>query len=155
MLRLALGEFPNLEIDDRETRRNGPSYMVDTLHELHTEFRGRPILLLLGQDVANDLHTWHEWERLFDFAHIVVLTRPGSVAEYRQDVAKKIDRRTCIDAQKLLDSQAGGVLYLAVTSVDVSATMIKSIIRLGRAPALMMPRAVWNYISENHLYLPV
>jgi len=155
MLRLAQGEFPALGIDDRETRRSGPSYMVDTLMELKAELPGRPILLLLGQDVANDLHTWHEWERLFDFAHIVVLTRPGSTAEYRQDVAKKIDRRTCSDAQILLDSQSGGVLYLGVASVDVSATMIKSIIRLGRSPGSMMPRAVWDYINENHLYLPV
>lgn len=155
MLRLALGEFPALGIDDRETRRSGPSYMVDTLMELKAEHPERPILLLLGQDVANDLHTWHEWERLFDFTHIVVLTRPGSTAEYRQDVAKKIDRRTCADAQSLLESQSGGVLYLGVTSVDVSATMIKSIIRLGRSPGSMMPQVVWEYINKNHLYLPV
>ena len=155
MLQLALGEFPALGIDGRETHRSGPSYMIDTLMELKAEYPERPILLLLGQDVANDLHTWHEWERLFDFAHIVVLTRPGSTAEYRQDVTKKIDRRTCADAQTLLESQAGGVLYLGVTSVDVSATMIKSIIRLGRSPGSMMPQAVWEYINEKHLYLPV
>ncbi len=39
MLQLACLEFPSLKIDDRETRRHGPSYMVDTLQEFRTSFR--------------------------------------------------------------------------------------------------------------------
>ena len=68
MLQLALPEFPYLRVDDREIRRSGPSYMVDTLRELRTEFPQRPILLLIGQDAANHLHTWFKWEMLFAFA---------------------------------------------------------------------------------------
>lgn len=154
MLQLALVEFPSLYIDDRETRRGGPSYMVDTLQELLEEYPHRPVLLLLGQDVANRLHAWHEWERLFDLCHIVILTRPGAVAEYRQDLARKIERRTCDDIQTLLGTQAGGVLYVDVTAIDISATTIKSIIRLGRSPRSMLPEPVLDYINENHLYLP-
>jgi len=53
----------------------------------------------------------------------------------------------------MLRSEAGGVLYLGVASIDVSATTIKSIIRLGRSPSAMLPGAVLAYINENQLYL--
>jgi len=56
--------------------------------------------------------------------------------------------------QALCHSEAGGVLYLEVTSIDVSATSIKSIIRLGRSPQSMLPGVVLDYINEKQLYLP-
>jgi nicotinate-nucleotide adenylyltransferase len=154
MLQLALGEFPRLEIDDREIRRSGPSYMVDTLQELRAQFPHRPLLLLIGQDAANDLSSWYNWENLFDLAHIVILTRPGAKADYRQDLERKIERRLGADVQSLLSTKAGGILNLEVTSIDVSATSIKSIIRLGRSPGSMLPGLVLDYINENQLYLP-
>ena len=154
MLHLAKPEFPQLVIDDRETLRSGPSYMADTLQELRTEFPQRPLLLLIGQDAANHLHSWFHWEQLFELAHIVILTRPGAKAEYRSDLARKIQRRLSTDVQSLCHSEAGGVLYLEVTSIDVSATSIKSIIRLGRSPQSMLPGVVLDYINENQLYLP-
>ena len=154
MLQLVQQEFPQLEIDDRETRRSGPSYMVDTLQELRAEFPQTPLLLLIGQDAANQLHSWFHWQQLFDLAHIVILTRPGAKAEYRSDLARQIQRRLGADVQSLCRSEAGGVLYLEVTAIDVSATSIKSIIRLGRSPHSMLPGAVLDYINENQLYLP-
>jgi len=153
MLQLALPEFPRLKIDDRETRRDGPSYMVDTLLKLRAEFPTRPLLFLIGQDAANHLHSWHRWEQLFELAHIVILTRPGAKAQYRQDIAKKVQWRLREDVKTLLQSEAGGVLRLEVASIDISATTIKSIIRLGRSPSAMLPTAVLAYINENRLYL--
>ena len=45
MLRLALVEFPTLGIDERELRRDGPSFMVDTLAELRAEYPQRPCVI--------------------------------------------------------------------------------------------------------------
>jgi len=152
MLNLALVEFPALLIDDRETRRNGPSYMVDTLKELRAEFPRRPLLLLIGQDAVNYLHTWHEWEQLFALTHIVTFPRPATKPEYRQDLARQINRRTCPDLLSLLHLEAGGVLHLELELIDVSATTIQSIIRLGRSPRSLLPEVVLSYINENRLY---
>jgi len=154
MLHLALEEFPSLSIDDRETRRSGPSYMVDTLRELRAEFPQRPLLLLVGQDAANYLHSWHDWEQLFVLANLVTFPRPGAKPEYRQDLARQIERRTCPDLQSLLSSEAGGALHLELELIDISATAIQSIIRLGRSPRAMVPEPVLDYINENRLYLP-
>jgi len=154
MLSLALQEFPRLEIDDREARRSGPSYMVDTLQELRQECPRRPLLLLLGQDAASGLHSWHQWEQLFELAHLVIMNRPGMKPEYRQDLSKQMERRLSAELEPLINSTAGRVLNLQVSPLDISATTIKSIIRLGRTPGSMLPAAVLRYINENQLYLP-
>lgn len=154
MLHLSMPEFPQLKIDDRETRRSGPSYMVDTLKEFRSTYPERLLLLLIGQDAVNHLHGWYHWQALFDLTHIVILTRPGTKVEYRQDVAKQIQCRSFENTEEIFHSQAGGVLNLKVSSIDISATTIKSIIRLGRSPQSMLPAAVLDYINENKLYLP-
>lgn len=153
MLALAHSEFPRLLIDDRETRRAGPSYMVDTLQELRAIYPDRPLLLLIGQDAANQLHSWHRWRRLFDLAHIVILTRPEAHMEYEQDLAEQVGLRAVDDARELSASRAGAILQLDVEPVDVSATAIKRHIRSGKTPRGMLPEPVLAYITENRLYL--
>jgi len=153
MLDLARQEFPQLEIDDRETRRSGPSYMVDTLQELRNEAPTRPLCLLLGQDAANYLHLWFEWEQLFELANIVILTRPGTLMEYPWELAKHIRPRSGSDVRVLYTSRCGIVMHLEVQSIDVSASGIKQIIRTGGSPVSMLPPAVLEYINENRLYL--
>ena len=128
--------------------------MVESLQELRAEFPQRPLLLLIGQDAANLLHTWFHWQQLFSLTHIVILTRPSIKMEYRQDVAEQIQRRLHVDPQTLLHSEADGVLQLEVTSIDISATNIKKLISQGRSLRSMMPPAVIDYINENCLYLP-
>lgn len=155
MLQLACLEFPSLRIDDRETRRSGPSYMVDTLEEMRTGNADQPMLLLIGQDAANLLHTWFHWERLFELTNIVILTRPGSHSQYTPELARQIQDRSVSVVQDLLKSRAGSVFHLRVESIDVSASKIKHIIRSGRYPESMLPAAILEYIRQNRLYLTV
>ncbi len=152
MLRLALGEFPHLELDDRETRRKGPSYMVETLAELRRENPDRPLMLLLGQDAANLLHTWFDWRRLFLLAHIIILTRPGSAVEYNELLSAELEHRLTDDISLVKSSLAGQVMQIEVGLVDVSATGIKHILAQGKLPASMLPAPVLEYIRENRLY---
>jgi len=153
MLQLARLEFPQLLIDDRETRRSGPSYMVDTLAEMRSSLENRPLLLLIGQDAANLLHTWFQWERLFELAHIVILTRPGAATRYPPELAKQLQLRSGSDTQELIKIEAGIVLPLEVESIDVSATGIKRVLQSGGSPESMLPAAVLEYINKNRLYL--
>lgn len=153
MLQLACQAFPSLKIDDRETRRDGPSYMVDTLQEMRASHGDQPILLLVGQDAANLLHTWHQWERLFELANLVILTRPGSRSRYMPEVAEQVQSRSVQAVRDLLKSAAGSVFHLQVESIDVSASKIKDYIRSGQDPGPMLPAAILEYIRQNRLYL--
>ena len=75
--RLAVAGEPHLSVDDRETRRLGPSYTYDTLAALRAETGAdTPLVLLLGDDAANQLHTWHRWRELIGLAHLVFVERP-------------------------------------------------------------------------------
>ena len=152
MLQLALTEFPRLQIDPCELDRDGPSYMVNTLQEKRDENPDRPVILVIGQDAANQLSGWHHWQELFVLAHIVIMTRPGAVADYRQELAKQIQQRSCADAQSLFRSESGRVLSLQVAAIDICATTIKSLLRLGRSPQVMLPAPVLDYISAQGLY---
>ena len=152
MLQLARKEFPQLEIDDRETRRNGPSYMFDTLKELRVALGDRPLMLLIGQDAANQLHTWHKWKRLFELAHIVILTRPDTPAMHPPVLAEQFQSRLVSDVTELFKTGAGAVIHLEVASIDISASGIKHVLRSGGLPTSMLPEAVLGYIIENRLY---
>ena len=50
MVRAAVADQPAFVVDDREVRRAGASYTVDTLTELRQEFPQRSLCLLLGMD---------------------------------------------------------------------------------------------------------
>ncbi|NNM01007.1 MAG: nicotinate-nicotinamide nucleotide adenylyltransferase, partial [Gammaproteobacteria bacterium] len=60
-----------IEVDDREVRRAGRSYTVDTLAGLRAEHGDAPLLLVLGADAATRLNYWDRWQQLFDYAHLV------------------------------------------------------------------------------------
>jgi len=152
MLRLAQVEFPTLDIDDRELRREGPSFMVDTLAELRAEHPQRPLLLLTGQDSLNKLHIWYQWRRLFELAHIVTFPRPNAEPDYVPELAREIDRRRS-DQQSVLTSPAGGFLHLALELIDISATAIQETLHRGGSASGMSPDSVLAYIDENGLYL--
>ncbi len=77
MLRRAVAGEPRLVVDDRELRRGGPSYTVDTLAELRAAVGTRPLCLVLGADAFLGLPGWHRWRELFALAHLVVVERPA------------------------------------------------------------------------------
>lgn len=153
MLRLAQTEFPGLELDLTEIKREGPSYMVETLVEIRSLSPDNAVLLLIGQDAANALDRWHRWQELFSLAHIVILTRPGSSVDYKPALAQQINQRLVDEVVSLTSSPAGCVLQLEVCAIDVCATTIKSMIRLGRSPQSMLPAVVLAYIERQGLYL--
>ena len=77
MVRAAVADQPAFVVDDREVRRAGASYTVDTLTELRAEHPHRSLCLLLGMDAFLGLPAWHRWRELFELAHVVVAHRPG------------------------------------------------------------------------------
>jgi nicotinic acid mononucleotide adenylyltransferase len=44
------------------------------------------------------------------------------------------------------------VLFEAVTALDISATIIRALLRAGRSPKFLLPDPVLDYILENDLY---
>lgn len=151
MLKLAVANRPGLVVDTRELDRAGPSYMVDTLKSLHEDLPKQVLLLFIGTDAFNHLTSWHQWQQLFSYAHIVVMTRPGY---NRQEPAEFFKPKLTDQIPGLAQSQAGKLLFHAVTQLDISATAIRDMVANRRDPGFLLPDAVITYIKQKRLYTP-
>jgi nicotinate-nucleotide adenylyltransferase len=153
MLTLAIKKQPGLKIDTRELDRHKasdqtPSYMVDTLKSLRQEFPTEPLLLFIGTDAFKHLTSWHQWQQLFDYAHIVVMTRPGFETQELNDFFKA----RLAEAKELAQASAGKLCFQQVTQLDISATAIRAMIADKQNPGFLLPDAVIEYIKQHKLY---
>lgn len=149
MVMLAIQNQTDFICDSRELDRPGKSYMVDTLVSLRQDFPNQPLLLFIGTDAFNHLNTWHQWQRLCDFAHIVVMTRPGFSKQKFDDFF--VTRYTENQAE-LLNTLAGKLYFQTITQLDISATVIRQLIAQHRSPRFLLPDTVLNYINQHKLY---
>jgi nicotinate-nucleotide adenylyltransferase len=157
MVQLAIADQPAFVLDDREVRRPSLCYTVDTLSELRAELgAAQPLCLLMGADAFLQLHTWHEWERLFGLAHIVVGYRPGFALDQRIHAAapalRSHYRQRLCSAAELSRQPSGGIAVLAIPELDISATLIRSRVAENRSIRYLLPNAVADYIHQHHLY---
>lgn len=149
MVALAIQSQASFICDSRELERAGKSYMVDTLASLRQDFPDQPLLLFIGTDAFNQLTGWHQWQRLFDFAHLVVITRPSFT---RQPFDDFFIARHTEDPTTLANTGAGKLYFQAITQLDISATAIRQLIARQRSPRFLLPDAVVDYITHNQLY---
>ena len=77
MLRLAVCGQPGLTVDNCELLRATPSYTITTLESFREQFPQRSLIWLVGVDAFLRIQSWYRASELFDFAHFVVLNRPG------------------------------------------------------------------------------
>jgi nicotinate-nucleotide adenylyltransferase len=152
MLQLAISKHSGFRVDDREIRRDGNSYMVDTLREIREETGDSPLLLLIGQDAANTLDSWHQWRTIFELAHLVIMRRPESQLSWSGELQKQMRRRRVPEVKQIKKLPAGLVLSLEVTQLAISATGIRNLLHEGRSPRFLLPEQVIDYIGQNQLY---
>ncbi|MDZ7662234.1 nicotinate-nucleotide adenylyltransferase [Thiohalophilus sp.] len=155
MVRAAIAGQPGFVIDDRELRRSGPSYMVDTLHSLREELgTSTPLCLVLGLDAFLGLEGWHRWQDLFDYTHLVITHRPGwSLRDMRTDsiLAREIQTRYS-EPEQLARQPAGKLAFQSVTQLDISASGIREELARGRDIRYLLPDTVHEFIKTQHIY---
>ena len=153
LVQLAIAGEPGLVCDDRELRRPGPSYTIDSLVELREELGpGRGLLLAMGTDVLGGLEQWRRWRELLDFAHLVVVERPGQQAAAPDPVARWLARHETGDSAALHQSPQGLVLRLRLRPLAISATEIRAALADGRSVRYLLPEPVWRQIRQRGWY---
>ena len=152
MVRLALRNQDRLVLDARELERAGTSYTIDTLQELRSEVGATmPIFVLVGADAFAGLPTWKNWQSLFDLAHVGVLTRPGHGQQRPPELDAFVTPRIA-DPSTDRHAPCGHVVPIAVTPLEVSATLLRDLLADGRDPRYLVPDAVGDYIRTHRLY---
>jgi nicotinate-nucleotide adenylyltransferase len=153
MLDLAIAGLAGITVDDRELRREGKSYAIDTLAELRREVGPtRPLFFILGEDAFALIHTWHRWTELTDYAHFVVLKRPFQAETLKDPVLEWLQRKETAELSTLNAEPAGRVVTVKLAQWEVSATDIRHRIRSAQSIDFLVPAAVQNYVVEQHLY---
>ena len=153
MLQLAIGQHAVLQADDIELQRPAPSYTVDTLRLMREQVGTQiPLFLCIGMDALNGLDGWHEWQRIEDYCHIVVSSRPGFSEPQSGPLAEWINQRRCDNLAALKQSAHGGIYFCELTMLAISSTSIRKKVSDGENIGFLTPDAVVDYIRQQHLY---
>lgn len=147
MLEIAVRDTA-LAIDPQELAQGGVSYSVATLSKIRDANPQTPLLFFVGVDAFRGITGWHLWQDLFNYAHVVVITRPN----YQLQISDSfLTKRLITDRDKLKHN--GGYLFTQpVTQLDISASNIRQSIANGNAPDFLLPREVQAYINKHKLY---
>lgn len=142
MAQLAFAGEPHLTVDDREIKRAGPTFTIDTLQALQAENPGAQLYLLMGADQLAAFRQWHRWEDILGLAIICIAGRAQSAPPQAQ-----------FDAYS---AQAGRFLTLELPLMPTSATQIRQLVASGTATegeiTQLVPEAVARYIALHRLY---
>ena len=156
MVRRAVASNPGLVVDDREIRRPGPSYTVDTLAELRARHSGAELWFLLGADALADLESWHEPARLFELASFAVATRPGYSRPLREllprALAAPFRDATLGGRPGLVHANGNELRAVSFTPLEISAREIRRAAAAGESIRYLVPDDVREYIAKHHLY---
>ena len=127
--------FSGLRADDREIRRGGPTYTVNTLEEILAEQPDTEIFLIVGADTAQRLDTWHRASEVVSLSTIVIVNR--------NDV-------TNTASGFLHDAR---VVNVFMKPVDVSSSAIRDSVACGESIDSATSASVVSIIHDHSLYV--
>jgi nicotinate-nucleotide adenylyltransferase len=153
LLLAGLAPSERLALDDREVRRPGPTYTVDTLAELRAELGPQVALVwVIGSDQLRNLSSWHRWRELFAHAHVAATRRERVPLD---DLPAELEAELAARGRDALpDAPAGAIVLFGMPPVPVSATALRAQLARGERPRDLTSPAVLDYIGSNRLYRP-
>ena len=142
MAELAAEAHPGLYASDREIRREGTTYTVDTLSALVVEQPDVEWTYILGADALNKLDTWKEFPRIARLCSFAAVSRPGC----DEDLAR-------LRARAISSCYHTRVDLLPVSGPPLSSTAVRKRVAEGLPVDGCVPVAVADYIRQKGLYL--
>ena len=133
LVQLALKDEPRLRPCDYEFHLPKPSYTWNTLQALKKDFPMHRFTLLIGGDNWQLFDKWYRYEDLLREYPIVVYPR--------QD-ANPGDMQTA----------SPNVTFVKVPLINISSTMIRERLRLGKNVRGLVPGPVASVLEQEHLY---
>lgn len=152
MVHLAAGALSGFAVDDRELRRQSPSFTFDTLRQLRAELPDTPLCFLMGMDSLISLPTWHRWRELTDYAHLVVSVRPGWDPCFTDELQAFILAHQLADHRHIHQQLAGGLVMLENVPFAISASELRRQLAEGTLSRHWLPEPVAEYIEQEQIY---
>ena len=152
MLKLAIAEHSFFSLDERELRRQGTSFMIDTLIQLASENRRQKFALIIGLDTFLGLSKWKQWQQLLNYASIIVLHRPGYTITQNHQMYPYLKQHHCINKKTFRQQHSNSILLLSTPLLQISSSYIRQQIKAIQNPYYLLPKAVIDYIRQERIY---
>ena len=139
----ALDTGVEVEISAMEIEREGKSYSVDTVREVHEQYPDAELWLLMGTDMFLSFQNWYKPEEILRYAGLCAFGR-----------TEKDGEELFAPQRAFLGEKFPGSRIVTMTLpnlVDVSSTELRERIPRGETEGLLAP-AVLGYILREHLY---
>lgn len=133
---IATAANPRFTVSRVDIDRSGPTYTIDTLKDLGEQFEGADLYFITGADAMASIMSWHDWEKMFDLAYFVGVTRPG------YELSEEMLPEGHDDRVELID----------VPAMAISSTDIRERSAAGRPVWYLVPDGVVQYIAKNEVY---
>lgn len=138
MLAELLANEPGQVIDDREVRRSGPTYTIDTVRELQAERPDALWFFILGQDQYGRFDTWRDWPELLSRLTLAVAARDGQSPTPPLALA--------------LAAVPHRMQVLPLPRLDIAASDIRVRAAAGLPISTLVGDPVARYIDQHRLY---
>ena len=130
---IATASNPRFSVSRADIDRPGPTYTIDTLHELRANHPQDELYFITGADALAEILTWHDVNELFTLAHFVGCTRPGhrlSGAGLPEDKVSLVE----------------------IPALAISSTECRARVEADEPVWYLVPDGVVQYIAKRNLY---
>jgi len=131
---IATASNPDFTVSRVDVDRDGPTYTIDTLRDLHRQ-RGEDVDLffITGADALSQILSWKQADELFALAHFVGVTRPGHQ----------------LSGQGLPQDR---VSLMEIPAMAISSTDCRARVAADQPVWYLVPDGVVQYIAKHRLY---
>lgn len=152
MIKIAIQDYPYFIADDREIKRKGHSYTIDTLRDIRQQVGETPLCFIMAADQFAHFTQWHEWQKIPELAHLIIANRLGYPFHFNDEINALLKQRQTTDSTQLTQQKAGTIFLQQFQPLAISATTIRLQIHQGKNPQRFLPAEVWAYISSHNIY---
>lgn len=153
LVALAIDGQPWMRASDRELRRSGPSYTIDTLRALHAEgWHASQLFFILGADAFAEIASWRSYPDVLDAANFGVIARPGTAMRAAIARVPGVEARIQQAGTSAPASGQTSIYAVEARTRDVSSTQIRARLTARQGIDDLVPPAVARHILAHHMY---
>ena len=130
---IATASNPRFSVSRVDVDREGPTYTIDTLTDLHAQRPDAEMFFITGADALSQILSWRDSDRFLRLAHFVGVTRPGY---------------TLADGHL----PEGSVSLVEIPALAISSSDCRDRVARGMPVWYLVPDGVVQYIEKRGLY---
>lgn len=139
MVKLAIEDYPYMELSTIEIERGGRTYTADTLTQLKNVYDY--IYFIIGADSLFALDRWYKPDYVMQNCHFLAANRE-----------KHPNTELIAKAEYLTHKFGARISFLKLDDIPISSSNIRDRLEQGLSVADMVPATVDEYIKKQHLY---